>query len=706
MAVINNITKIKRGQHQSITAAQAAAIPQTTEEMRTVQRQFIAASGKVFARGSAKRISRYETEKTYGPKTRDEPRDLDRSWSRIYNVTLCDPASGVTRLAVLDIDNHAKDKLEYMSQDGKNAVKLDHIVKELRDKEGLSPFVIVSGGGHGYQILLRWNDPQPIPEVAAMLASVTRGFTVEWYPKDNPTAEYGKSIDIPGQRNSRLRGDETWKASAPLRSQWKRTVEQRSSIADSYDSKGAQPDLVIECLKRIPRPDDRDERFSIVAAAYRSGGQSEEVVQAVIDWWDPHTHLGNDPRALREFNRRIRNIDTDKPGATLGTLIVKAREADPTFLPPRKAPAAPALALVPLGEISVADLYAEPIVKRLFYAGRTAMIYGPSGGGKTLFAVGLACAVASGTAILGRGTVKSNVAYFALEAPHSVIKRMLVWCDRYPRQAAEVKRHLHVCQSSLRLADTQRKATLQVKAAIELIKQTGSRLAIFDTFARTMPGLDENTAMDSGVVMEALADIVRETGVCAVIIHHTGKDLDVGFRGSNAIGAAAEDHVYVVDGTYSDGGRDRVAHIVRLTHAKDDEASEVGCFRVEKAFFSGAPSSFSDEEYSPVMVPMDEKPENWKEREKGAVTSKAAADRGKTKAPSPETGQGKVYEMLKMYGEKGIHLHALYAQMNCKDIGDKKRIFNALHKMEGKELVEKVEGAEHVWRVSQALPAL
>jgi hypothetical protein len=65
-------------------------------------------------------------------------------------------------------------------------------------------------------------------------------------------------------------------------------------------------------------------------------------------------------------------------------------------------------------------------------------------------------------------------------------------------------------------------------------------LVVVDTLARAMPGVDENSAQEVGLVIAA-CDAVKEQLQCSVApIHHTGKDQERGMRGSNAIHGAVD----------------------------------------------------------------------------------------------------------------------------------------------------------------------
>lgn len=659
----------------STVEAQKALTHQLSEDMRKIQQQFVAACGGSFAQGQAlPPDEKGQIKKVYGDRF-PGPFDISKLKVRtpkpIYNATICVPSSGVTRLAVIDLDNHTPPNTEAWKQiNTQNMGAAQTIMDRLRQNEKLHPILIRSGGGVGYQILIRWDDPQPIPAVSLMLKSVAEGFVAEKYPVDNPGADYGKAIDIPGQRSSSLVRKTTkdigWEPSPAIHDSWIRAADQRKAMERSYDRQDVQPELVKECLKRIPRPDIGDERFKVVVAAFRAGGAG--VKDAVVEWWNPGVHLAEKtPRAHREFLGKLAKAQAkaaQSEGAGLGSLIALAKEADPTFSAARKPPVSPALKLVPLGQIPIEELHSEPIVKKAIYAGHVTMIYGPSGGGKTLFGVALACSVACGVPVLYQPTVKSKVGYYAIEAPASVIKRCHAWCDRYPDRREEVMANLSVSRALLRLATDKRTLSPDVDAIIADVRENGIRMVIFDTLARTMTGLDENSAMDAGVVMEGMQKIVNETGACVVFIHHTGKDMTIGFRGSNSIGAAAQDHLFVTDGETPEG----VHYRVSISHSKDGEAREVGFFKAEGYLFARAPTTFTEDEWVPVLVPIADKPESFKEREKGAVKA------GQNKpSPAKGTNKEKIIAVVRDF-PGGISREALANELAMKTEGQRKAL--------------------------------
>jgi hypothetical protein len=77
-----------------------------------------------------------------------------------------------------------------------------------------------------------------------------------------------------------------------------------------------------------------------------------------------------------------------------------------------------------------------------------------------------------------------------------------------------------------------------VKEANAMLSETGTppiKLLILDTFAKATAGAEENSAKDMGPIMAALRQLADDLNICILIIHHTGKNSNLGLRGSTAI---------------------------------------------------------------------------------------------------------------------------------------------------------------------------
>jgi hypothetical protein len=70
-------------------------------------------------------------------------------------------------------------------------------------------------------------------------------------------------------------------------------------------------------------------------------------------------------------------------------------------------------------------------------------------------------------------------------------------------------------------------------------------LIVFDPFARSFEGGDENHARDVGLAVAASTGLIRDTGATVLLLHHTGKEQKTLERGSSALRAAADTMISV-----------------------------------------------------------------------------------------------------------------------------------------------------------------
>lgn len=186
---------------------------------------------------------------------------------------------------------------------------------------------------------------------------------------------------------------------------------------------------------------------------------------------------------------------------------------------------------------------AEQIVKGLLLAGSLFVIYGESNSGKTFFVLDLALAIASGSPWRGRRTRRGLVIYVAGEGAASVRARVAAYRRDHPDAGGLP---FAIVPQAVNFMDAVSVATLiaTIRAA-ESEAGEKATLIIIDTFARALPGADENSAQDVGTAV-AWADRVREdTGAAVGFVHHAGKDPAKGARGSSALRAATDTEILI-----------------------------------------------------------------------------------------------------------------------------------------------------------------
>lgn len=159
-----------------------------------------------------------------------------------------------------------------------------------------------------------------------------------------------------------------------------------------------------------------------------------------------------------------------------------------------------------------------------------AILVAPSGGFKSFIALAWALSIASGRPWLGHDVTQGPVAYWAGEGQAGLITRIAAW-----RQVAgdPVLTGFHVIPDAMDL-------TTDCDQFVASVTQLSPRLVVIDTLARAFGAGDENSTRDMGAFIK-VADRVREaTGALVLLVHHTGKDLERGMRGSSALLGAAD----------------------------------------------------------------------------------------------------------------------------------------------------------------------
>lgn len=174
----------------------------------------------------------------------------------------------------------------------------------------------------------------------------------------------------------------------------------------------------------------------------------------------------------------------------------------------------------------------EPLIDGVLDLDTLAVLYGPSGHYKSLVALDWALSVATGC-IWQRHTVRpGNVLYIVAEGALGMSDRKKAW---------QHAKQVHTCGGLHweTLAPNLMDETW-VAALVQIVKEIRPVLVVIDTLARSMVGGDENTSRDMGAVVAAGDKIRRAAGSCVLMVHHSGKDLSAGARGSGALRAAVD----------------------------------------------------------------------------------------------------------------------------------------------------------------------
>jgi hypothetical protein len=340
-------------------------------------------------------------------------------------------------------------------------------------------------------------------------------------------------------------------------------------------------------------------RIGIATFAATAGtGEGYETWQA----WSAKSGKHQDAECLRVW----RSVEKSPPKRIgFGSLCYLARAVNPLFVAPSwlgetvATTAEPGLDPTrPLGHdapgpaaqpasdvfptLSLAEVMALPpptwLVKGVLTEGGFATLYAPPASYKTFVSLGLALCIAYGDPWMGREVKQTGVLYIAGEGVRGLGKRIKAWQRKHKRDGADAP--FRLLAHSVNLTDPAQTAKV-IKTAMAVAEAEGCPIgAVFiDTVARSMAGADENSAQDMGRFVEACGAICREIGATVIGIHHTGKDVDRGARGSNALLGGVDTEIKV------ERHDDRLT--VTITKQKDDDEGSPIQLRVENVDLGG-----------------------------------------------------------------------------------------------------------------------
>lgn len=169
----------------------------------------------------------------------------------------------------------------------------------------------------------------------------------------------------------------------------------------------------------------------------------------------------------------------------------------------------------------------QDVLKDILPTGGLALLAGAPKSGKTLLALQLAIAVASGGTFLGRATTAGPVVVFSAEGGPQLLRERLE--KMAPSPAALANLHLWwPTVRGLRLDDGADRQGL-----VEALATVGPRLIILDPLVRFHLG-DENSTQEMAALMGCLMEVRNRTGAAILLVHHTrklGKDARPGSAG-------------------------------------------------------------------------------------------------------------------------------------------------------------------------------
>lgn len=196
-------------------------------------------------------------------------------------------------------------------------------------------------------------------------------------------------------------------------------------------------------------------------------------------------------------------------------------------------------------------------VKGVLPRAEIAVVYGPSGSGKSFWALDISMTIAQGALWVGYASRKGRVVYIAAEGVSGARKRFEAYAIAHGVSLSALDIYvIPDAPNFMRAGDS-----------LELIKCLkalgGVDLVVVDTWAQTTVGGDENSGRDLALALSHCRAVQQAVGATFLIVHHSGKDATKGARGHSSLRAAIDAEYEVLN----EGGR----RTVTVTKMKDGE---------------------------------------------------------------------------------------------------------------------------------------
>lgn len=190
------------------------------------------------------------------------------------------------------------------------------------------------------------------------------------------------------------------------------------------------------------------------------------------------------------------------------------------------------------------------------------LLYGRPGEHKTFIALDMVLRVAYGLDWHGKPTKQTGVLYIAGEGKYGIGQRIKGWRREHGLTGVDAPfRLLPVAVHMLDPASIEKlKRTIdQVRAAVDF--EIG--LVVIDTVSRSIPGEDENSQEAMSMFIDGCAAIQQHCNGTVIGIHHAGKDLDRGMRGSTVLLGGCDTSIRVA--------KDEATTVLSVEKQKDGE---------------------------------------------------------------------------------------------------------------------------------------
>lgn len=190
------------------------------------------------------------------------------------------------------------------------------------------------------------------------------------------------------------------------------------------------------------------------------------------------------------------------------------------------------------------------------------LLYGRPGEHKTFIALDMVLRLAYGLDWHGKSAKQTGVLYIAGEGKYGIGQRIKGWRREHALEG--VGAPFKLLPVAVRMLD---------HASIEKLKRTIDQvrgevgfeigLVVIDTVSRSIPGEDENSQEAMSMFIDGCADIQQHCSGSVIGVHHAGKDLDRGMRGSTVLLGGCDTSIRVA--------KDEATTVLSVEKQKDGE---------------------------------------------------------------------------------------------------------------------------------------
>jgi len=309
--------------------------------------------------------------------------------------------------------------------------------------------------------------------------------------------------------------------------------------------------------------------FSYAAGLSADGLLPEQLRALVQDAAERYFDPADPPKdgfvdeVVEHFSRKgegLQPFDNQLPGA-LGAHVVEATPRKKLFSS--------------LGEMTGRMTSTQWLVDGHIERVGLVLLFGPSGGGKSMLAIDVAMCVATGRPWWGNKVEQGAVFVIAGEGHSGYSKRMNAWCKK--NKADPMSLPVYVSDRAVSMTDLTQLQQI-VDEITELVASgVKVRLIEIDTLARNIGEGDENAAKDVGLFVEACDALKRKFDCTVAVVHHTGHDSERA-RGSSALRAAVDQEFHVKPV----GGLDSKAFTFTCTKMKEADQPKPMEFEIKE----------------------------------------------------------------------------------------------------------------------------